>query len=105
LVGVVGDLGQGAQLEAVLGSDDGHLGQPQILRAGQNGFAGVGVVGGSSPPPPVCRLLVSSGTADVVDAAAIIAAISHGGAVLTSDPSDLRLLADAAGASVPLIVI
>jgi hypothetical protein len=41
----------------------------------------------------------------VVDAAVIIAAISHGGAVLTSDPGELTLLADAAGASVPLIVV
>jgi hypothetical protein len=53
----------------------------------------------------VGRLLARSGTADVVDAAVIIAAISHGGAVLTSDPNDLKLLADAAGVSVPLIVI
>jgi len=53
----------------------------------------------------VGHLLERSGTADVVDAAVIIAAISHGGAVLTSDPGDLKLLADAAGASVPLIVV
>lgn len=53
----------------------------------------------------VGRLLARSGTADVVDAAVIIAAISHGGAVLTSDPGDLKLLADAAGASVPLIAV
>jgi len=53
----------------------------------------------------VGRLLAVSGTADVVDAAVIVAAISHGGAVLTSDPNDLRKLADAAGISVPLIVV
>jgi hypothetical protein len=53
----------------------------------------------------VGRLLARSGTADVVDAAVIITAISHGGAVLTSDPGDLKLLADAAGVSVPLIVV
>jgi len=53
----------------------------------------------------VGRLLAVSGTADVVDAAVIVAAISHGGAVLTSDPNDLRKLADAAGMSVPLIVV
>lgn len=53
----------------------------------------------------VGRLLARSGTADVVDAAVIIAAIGHGGAVLTSDPNDLKLLADAAGVSVPLIVV
>ena len=53
----------------------------------------------------VGRLLALSGTADVVDAAVIVAAISHGGAVLTSDPNDLRTLADALGMSVPLIVV
>jgi predicted nucleic acid-binding protein len=53
----------------------------------------------------VGRLLARSGTADVVDAAVIIAAVSHGGAVLTSDPNDLKVLADAADASVPLIVV
>ena len=53
----------------------------------------------------VGRLLAVSGTADVVDAAVIVAAISHGGAVLTSDPNDLRKLADAAGMPVPLIVV
>jgi hypothetical protein len=53
----------------------------------------------------VGRLLARSGTADVVDAAVIITAISHGGAVLTSDPGDLKVLADAAGASVPLIAV
>jgi hypothetical protein len=35
----------------------------------------------------------------------VIAAISHGAAVLTADPSDLKSLAGAAGASVPLIVV
>lgn len=51
------------------------------------------------------RLLARSGTADVVDAAVIIAAISHGGAVLTSDPNDLRKLSDAAGIPVPFVVV
>lgn len=53
----------------------------------------------------VGRLLALSGTADVVDASVIIAAVSHGGAVLTSDPGDLAKLAEAAGVRVPLIVI
>ncbi|HCU51253.1 MAG TPA: hypothetical protein DGG94_15900 [Micromonosporaceae bacterium] len=53
----------------------------------------------------VGRLLARSGTADVVDAAVIIAAISYGGAVLTSDRNDLTKLADAAGISVALIVV
>ena len=53
----------------------------------------------------VGRLLARSGTADVVDAAVIIAAISHGGAVLTSDTNDLKALSDAAGISVPLIAV
>ena len=53
----------------------------------------------------VGRLLALTGTADVVDAAVVIAAISHGCAVLTSDPGDLGKLADAAGVRVPLIVV
>lgn len=51
------------------------------------------------------RLLALSGTSDVVDAAVVVAAISHGGSVLTSDPDDLRKLADAAGFSIPLVVV
>jgi hypothetical protein len=53
----------------------------------------------------VGRLLALSGTADVVDAAVVVAAVSHGCAVLTSDPGDLAKLADAAGVRVPLVVI
>ncbi|MBP2322181.1 hypothetical protein JOF56_002566 [Kibdelosporangium banguiense] len=53
----------------------------------------------------VGRLLALAGTADVVDAAVVIAAISHGGAVLTSDPGDLGKLADAAGVQIPLITV
>jgi hypothetical protein len=53
----------------------------------------------------VGRLFALTGTADVVDAAVVIAAISHGCAVLTSDPGDLGKLADAAGVRVPLIVV
>ncbi|MFD8499427.1 PIN domain-containing protein [Amycolatopsis sp. NPDC059657] len=51
------------------------------------------------------RLLALSGTADVVDAAVVVTAISYGGVVLTSDPEDLTKLADAAGVSVPLVVV
>jgi hypothetical protein len=53
----------------------------------------------------VGRLLALAGTSDVVDAAVVIAAISHGCAVLTSDPGDLGKLADAAGVRVPIVVI
>ncbi|MDA3627885.1 PIN domain-containing protein [Saccharopolyspora sp. WRP15-2] len=53
----------------------------------------------------VGRLLAASGTADVVDAAVVVAAISHGTAVLTSDPVDLRKLSDAVGVQVPLITV
>lgn len=53
----------------------------------------------------VGRLLALSGTADVVDAAVVLAAISHGCAVVTSDPGDLEKLAGAAGVRVPLIVV
>ncbi|MFC0115360.1 hypothetical protein [Kibdelosporangium aridum] len=53
----------------------------------------------------VGRLLALAGTADVVDAAVVIAAISHGGAVLTSDPGDLGKLANAAGVQIPLITV
>ncbi len=53
----------------------------------------------------VGRLLAASGTSDVVDAAVIVAALAHGAAVLTSDPTDLGKLADAAGVTVPLIVV
>jgi hypothetical protein len=53
----------------------------------------------------VGRLLAVAGTADVVDAAVVLAAVSHNCAVLTSDPGDLGKLADAIGVQVPLVVI
>lgn len=53
----------------------------------------------------VGRLLARSGTADVIDAAVIVSAIEHRAAVLTSDPGDLRKLADAAGHRVQLITV
>lgn len=53
----------------------------------------------------VGRLLGFADSSDVVDAAVVIAAITHQCAVLTSDPDDLRKLADAAGVRVPLIAV
>lgn len=53
----------------------------------------------------VGRLLAVSGTADVIDATVILTAIEHQAAVLTSDPGDLRKLADAAGHKVQLIKV
>ena len=53
----------------------------------------------------VGRLLALTGTSDVVDAAVVIAAVSHNCAVLTSDPGDLGKLADSVGVQVPLIVV
>lgn len=53
----------------------------------------------------VGRLLALAGTSDVVDAAVVIAAVSHNCAVLTSDPGDLGKLADAVGVQVPLITV
>lgn len=53
----------------------------------------------------VGQLLALSGTADIVDAAVMVTAMSRDGAVLTSDPRDLQKLADAAGVVVPLIKV
>jgi hypothetical protein len=53
----------------------------------------------------VGRLLALAGTSDVVDAAVVIAAVSHNCAVLTSDPGDLGKLADAVGVQIPLITV
>jgi predicted nucleic acid-binding protein len=53
----------------------------------------------------VGRLLAVSGTADVIDAAVLLTAIEHNAAVLTSDPQDMRQLADAANARVQVISI
>jgi hypothetical protein len=50
-------------------------------------------------------LLKVSGTGDIVDAAVIVSAIEHNAIVLTSDPDDLRLLAEAAEVEVPLITV
>lgn len=53
----------------------------------------------------VGHLLGRSRTADVVDAAVIVAAIEHNAAVLTSDPDDLAHLADAAEYPVRLLTV
>jgi predicted nucleic acid-binding protein len=53
----------------------------------------------------VGRLLARSHTADVVDAAVIVAALEHNAAVLTSDPKDLAKLASAAEYPVRLLTI
>lgn len=50
-------------------------------------------------------LLGLSGTADVVDAMVVLAAIDAGAAVATSDPGDISTLAEAAGINLPLIVL
>jgi hypothetical protein len=43
----------------------------------------------------VGRLLAASKTADIVDAAVVVSALLRGDVVVTSDPGDLRVLADA----------
>jgi predicted nucleic acid-binding protein len=53
----------------------------------------------------VGRLLRISGTSDVVDAAVVFTAIQNNCAVLTSDPHDLRRIADAAGTKVRLFTV
>lgn len=42
----------------------------------------------------VGRLLAASKTADIVDAAVVVSALLRGDVVVTSDPADLRALAD-----------
>jgi predicted nucleic acid-binding protein len=53
----------------------------------------------------VGRLLARSRTADVVDAAVIVAAIEHNAAVLTSDPKDLAKLASAVEYPVRMLTV
>lgn len=53
----------------------------------------------------VGRLLARSDTSDVVDAAVVLLAVSHGGLVLTSHPGDLERLASAAGLPLRLIAV
>lgn len=49
--------------------------------------------------------LALSGTVDVVDACVVVAAAARGALVVTSDPSDLRTIADALGARTRLHVV
>ena len=44
-----------------------------------------------------------AGTSDVVDASVVVSAASRGDAVLTSDPDDVRLIADAISAPVTIV--
>ena len=46
-----------------------------------------------------------AGTSDVVDAAVIVGAVSRQDIVVTSDPSDLRRLADSLGVDVTLEIV
>ncbi|WP_018351786.1 type II toxin-antitoxin system VapC family toxin [Longispora albida] len=50
-------------------------------------------------------LLGESGTSDVVDAAVVVAAMEHNATVLTSDPGDLRKIAEAVGFRIKLAVL
>lgn len=51
------------------------------------------------------KLLGVSGTADVVDAMVALVAMDSGGAVVTSDPLDMRKLVDSVHGAVPLITV
>jgi hypothetical protein len=53
----------------------------------------------------VGRLLGRSGTSDVVDAAVVVSAVREKCAVVTSDPDDLRALADAHDSALDLHVV
>lgn len=44
-----------------------------------------------------------SGTSDVIDASVVVGAIRRGEGIITSDPKDLRRIAEALHATVPLI--
>src|SRR6266700_45027 len=68
----------------------------QIWRGGRGGQVPVGRLAG--------LLLARSGMSDAIDAA-VICLTADGDDVLTSDPSDLRSLAEAAGVHVELIPV
>jgi hypothetical protein len=53
----------------------------------------------------VGRLLAASHTGDVVDAAVVVSALPRGDVVVTADPDDLRLLADALGLKLAIYVV
>ncbi|HEY3687347.1 MAG TPA: PIN domain-containing protein [Streptosporangiaceae bacterium] len=50
-------------------------------------------------------LLARSGTSDIVDAAVVVLAMASGAAAVTSDPDDIKMLADAADFRIPLITV
>ncbi|MDA2804142.1 hypothetical protein [Nocardiopsis suaedae] len=50
-------------------------------------------------------LLGRPGRADIVDAAAVIAAIEMGAAVVAADPGDIRRIAEAAEHDLPMITV
>lgn len=58
---------------------------------------------------PIARragtLCARAGTADIVDATVAVGATSRGDRVVTSDPNDLRHLADALGVTLPIEVL
>ena len=53
----------------------------------------------------VGRLLSSSKTCDVVDAAVVVEAIDHEAMIVTSDPDDIRKLVDASGFEIPVVTV
>jgi hypothetical protein len=53
----------------------------------------------------VGRLLAASKTADIVDAAVVVSALLRGDVVVTSDPADLRALADALAVRLDIHVV
>lgn len=60
---------------------------------------------GENAARAVGRALALAGTADVVDAAVVVGAARRSDLVVTSDPDDLRHLADALGARLKLHVL
>ncbi|MGF7237665.1 MAG: twitching motility protein PilT [Frankia sp.] len=53
----------------------------------------------------VGSLLGIAGTSDVIDACVALSAAGSGRAIVTSDPEDLRALAEILGVSVPMFVV
>jgi hypothetical protein len=53
----------------------------------------------------VGRLLAASKTADIVDASVVVSALIRGDAIVTSDPADLRALADALAVQLDVHVV
>lgn len=53
----------------------------------------------------VGRALAASGTSDIVDVAVVVEALRRAEVVVTSDPQDLRQIADALGAPLTVHVL